>query len=67
MLFILLIEQERPTRRLASSTGNAERESRLLNQLNQAVIDLEVGAPAKSKQFSLTDHWADDLGRLYAH
>jgi len=40
---------------LGSLTGNAERESQLLSQLNEAVINLEVAALGKSKEFSLTD------------
>jgi hypothetical protein len=35
--------------------GNAERELRLLSQLNEAVINLEVAALGKSKDFCLTD------------
>jgi hypothetical protein len=67
MLFILLIEEERPMRRLGSLTGNAERESRLLNQLNQAVKDLEIAALGKSIEFSLTNDLADGLSCLYAY
>lgn len=40
---------------LGSLMGNAERELRLLSQLNEAVINLEVAALGKSKDFCLTD------------
>ena len=40
---------------LGSLTGNAEREQRLLSRLNEAVINLEIAALGKSREFSLTD------------
>jgi hypothetical protein len=41
--------------KLGSLAGKAEREQRLLSRLNEAVINLEVAAVGKSKEFSLTD------------
>jgi hypothetical protein len=52
---------------LGSSTGVAERQLRLLSQLTEAIINLEAAALAKSRDFSLTNNWADDLRRLYAY
>jgi hypothetical protein len=48
---------------LGSLTGNAERELRLLSQLNEAVINLEVAALGKSKEFSLTDEQLEQSRR----
>jgi hypothetical protein len=41
--------------RLGALAGQAEREQRLLSRLNEAVINLEVAALGKSKDFCLTD------------
>jgi hypothetical protein len=41
--------------KLGSLAGNAEREQRLLSRLNEAIINLEVAALGKDKEFSLSD------------
>lgn len=41
--------------KLGSLAGNAEREQRLLSRLNEAVINLEVAALGKNREFSLSE------------
>lgn len=52
--------------KLGALAGQAEREQRLLSRLNEAVINLEVAAVGKSKEFSLTDEQLQESRRTLA-